>query len=153
VISPFGAVVNTTIENNICYENAQSNSGSSQCIRYVSCDNCTGTIKNNLWFGTVNSLIFSLSDGQDPPPGVIVSGTTNMNPSFRNGPATVPASPDFHLNAGSPAINLGSNLTSLGITIDYAGIARPASGAWDVGAHEFSNGSTSLAAPQGLRVN
>jgi len=48
----------------------------------------------------------------------------------------------FALTAGSPAIGLGANLTSLcstesQICADKAGIARPASGAWDAGAYQF----------------
>lgn len=44
------------------------------------------------------------------------------------------------LQSGSPAIGLGANLTSLGITAldsDKAGIARPGSGAWDAGAYQY----------------
>ncbi|HUC01487.1 MAG TPA: putative Ig domain-containing protein [Candidatus Paceibacterota bacterium] len=46
--------------------------------------------------------------------------------------------------SGSPAIGAGANLTSLGIGTldsDIAGVARPSSGAWDVGAYEVSAGS------------
>src|SRR5207245_689057 len=46
----------------------------------------------------------------------------------------------YHLTSGSPAIGLGTNLTSLGIATlnrDKTGYARPATGGWDVGAYEF----------------
>jgi hypothetical protein len=57
--------------------------------------------------------------------------------------------------AGSPAIGLGANLTSLGITAldsDKLGVARPSSGAWDAGA--YSSGSTAArpSAPTGLNI-
>lgn len=55
-----------------------------------------------------------------------------------------------HLLAGSPAIGMGVNLTSLGITAlnsDINGVARPVSGAWDLGAYNFSNSSGDLTAP------
>jgi hypothetical protein len=55
----------------------------------------------------------------------------------------------FQLNSGSPAIGLGTNLTSLGLAAlnrDLAGVARPTSGNWDAGAFQF--GSTPP--PQGL---
>ncbi len=48
--------------------------------------------------------------------------------------------PDLHLQAGSPVIGAGVNLTSLGVqtlNVDYAGNWRPASGAWDTGAFEY----------------
>jgi hypothetical protein len=47
---------------------------------------------------------------------------------------------NYKLQAGSPAIGLGANLTSLGITgldSDKAGTSRPSSGAWDAGAYEY----------------
>lgn len=50
-----------------------------------------------------------------------------------------------HLQAGSPAIGAGANLTSLGITTlnsDYAGISRPVSAAWDIGAYQSSGGGS-----------
>jgi len=54
----------------------------------------------------------------------------------------------YTLNAGSPAIAAGTNLTSLGITAlnsDKAGIPRPASGAWDIGAYQYvAPGGSSL---------
>jgi hypothetical protein len=59
----------------------------------------------------------------------------------------------FHLLAGSPAIGLSVNLTSLGVTAlnyDKSGVARPASGVWDAGAYVFI--SNRPAPPTGLRV-
>lgn len=44
------------------------------------------------------------------------------------------------LAPGSPAIRAGANLTSLGITAlnsDKSGRARPATGAWDIGAYQY----------------
>jgi hypothetical protein len=46
----------------------------------------------------------------------------------------------YYLTAGSSAIAAGANLTSVGITAlnsDKDGLARPASGAWDIGAYEY----------------
>ena len=50
--------------------------------------------------------------------------------------------PDGTLQAGSPAIGAGINLTGLGITqldFDRTGAQRPASGAWDLGAYVASS--------------
>jgi hypothetical protein len=47
----------------------------------------------------------------------------------------------YKLQAGSPAIGKGTNLTSLGITalnFDKSGSARPASGDWDIGAYQYT---------------
>ncbi|MFQ5737586.1 MAG: choice-of-anchor Q domain-containing protein [Acidobacteriota bacterium] len=49
--------------------------------------------------------------------------------------------PTSHLQAGSSAIGLGANLTSLGIATlnsDKDGNARPSSGPWDAGAYQFA---------------
>jgi hypothetical protein len=54
------------------------------------------------------------------------------------------------LQSGSPAIGVGTNLTSLGITAldsDYAGNARPLTGAWTIGAY---NGGTPPSPPSSL---
>lgn len=52
---------------------------------------------------------------------------------------------NFHLVAGSVLIGKGANLTSfftnLGLTpFDKDGVARPTSGAWDIGPYQFSSG-------------
>ena len=47
--------------------------------------------------------------------------------------------------ASSPVVGAGVNLTSLGITAlnyDRAGVARPSSGAWNIGAYEYISGTT-----------
>jgi gliding motility-associated-like protein len=49
-----------------------------------------------------------------------------------------PSADDYRLVAGSPAINAGRDVTSFGVTFDYANVARPAGGAWDAGAFELA---------------
>jgi hypothetical protein len=61
-------------------------------------------------------------------------------------------SADYLPNSGSPLIGAGANLTSLGITAlnsDKAGIPRPASGAWTIGAYQSTG---ALAAPSNLHL-
>lgn len=73
------------------------------------------------------------------------TGTLMSNPNL---------SGTYTLQTGSPAIGTGTNLTSLGIAaLDYdaAGLARPASGAWGVGAVQSSSG-TAPAAPTNLTL-
>jgi hypothetical protein len=70
-----------------------------------------------------------------------------------NSITTDPAlSGSYTLQAGSPAIGLGANLTSLGIVAlnsDLSGIPRSASASWDIGAFAFSTG-VSPAPPSNL---
>jgi len=57
---------------------------------------------------------------------------TNSVPSLRN----------FRPMAGSPALNLGTNLTSY-FTTDILGASRPSSGAWTAGAYQETNSPSS----------
>lgn len=73
-----------------------------------------------------------------------------------NGKATNPllnAFPTPTLQSGSPAINGGVNLTSLGVPeldTDKMGTARPASGAWDMGAYEYGSSAGGPTPPTSL---
>jgi hypothetical protein len=65
-----------------------------------------------------------------------------METSGQQANPLINAFPTATLQAGSPAIAAGANLTSLRQTFlnsDKNGTARPSTGAWDVGA--FSSGS------------
>jgi len=46
---------------------------------------------------------------------------------------------DYHLQANSPAINMGSSTDAP--SVDFDGIQRPQDGAWDIGAYEYHGGS------------
>lgn len=52
-----------------------------------------------------------------------------------------PAGNDFHLQAGSPAIDKGQDLTSYGLKRDFDGDSRPYGAAFDAGADEFTGGA------------
>jgi hypothetical protein len=64
---------------------------------------------------------------------------------------------NYKLQAGSAAIGKATNLTSqctgnlAALCLDNAGVTRPPSGAWDVGAYQYS--SSGEAPPQGLVAN
>jgi len=53
-----------------------------------------------------------------------------------------PATNDYHLKAGSPAINAGTTLTE--VTDDIAGTARPQGGVYDVGCYETTGSTLSI---------
>ncbi|HEY9045567.1 MAG TPA: malectin domain-containing carbohydrate-binding protein, partial [Ohtaekwangia sp.] len=52
------------------------------------------------------------------------------------------ANSDYHLQSTSPAMNKGASVSSYGITTDYDGKARPAGGAYDIGAFEYQSGGS-----------
>jgi hypothetical protein len=54
----------------------------------------------------------------------------NVNPLFIN-----PAADDYHIRAGSPAIDAGSNV---GMTTDIEGTRRPQGAGYDIGPYEFT---------------
>jgi hypothetical protein len=151
--NPGGGVSNTTIDNNVFYENSQTYGSSAQGIQYVSCGTCVTTVRNNVWYGTGNSAVFSVSSALNPPAGVTVTNTLNANPLMVNAPANLPATPDFKLTSGSGAIDYGLDLTSVGVTSDFNGLPRPQGAALDVGAHESTNNNSAPAAPQNLQAH
>ncbi|HEY9006880.1 MAG TPA: malectin domain-containing carbohydrate-binding protein [Ohtaekwangia sp.] len=63
--------------------------------------------------------------------------TTIANAKFANATAF-----DYHLLSTSPALNKGTSVSTYGVTKDYDGKARPAGGAYDIGAFEFQGTST-----------
>ena len=82
------------------------------------------TIANNITTGS------AMTDRSSTPTGMTLSGNLlSTDARFVNA-----AGRDFHLSAGSPAINAGQ-ATSLS-TRDFDGRARPQGGAYDMGAYE-----------------
>ncbi len=83
----------------------------------------TVTVSNNLTFGgsvtTGSTLGITYSANLD-----------NTGPKFVNA-----AGLDFHLQAGSPAIDAGITLTN--VTNDFDGVSRPQGPRFDIGAFEF----------------
>lgn len=104
---------------------------------------------------TGNGLFYSLADWR-------TSYNFDLN-SFTRDPLLV--RPDivggnYHLQASSPAINSGINLSSYcadtpELCLDKDGKPRPQSGAWDIGAYVYVPGGDTAppGAPTGLSVN
>ena len=77
-----------------------------------------GSWAHNLWFG-----------GADEVPAFAQAPVT-LDPKF------VSAGSDFHLRAGSPAINAGSAAVSPTVVDDLDGRRRPKAGGYDIGTYE-----------------
>ena len=78
------------------------------------------------------------------------SAMPTMESHGMSGDPLVNALPTPTLLSGSKAIGGGTNLGS-NLLLDKIGIARPNTGAWDIGAYQFSgSSSTALIAPSGL---
>jgi hypothetical protein len=93
---------------------------------------------NNLYFNAgkgpsgCNYNVGSIAVGSDAK-GV------NANPNFAN-----PSASNFHVAAGSPAIDAGMNT---GVATDFDGVVRPQGSAFDIGAFEFVSGSNKQLPP------
>jgi MYXO-CTERM domain-containing protein len=81
------------------------------------------------WSFTSHHNLFFANEGDEVYPGE-GTGTLYVDPMFVDGSAG-----DFHLRAGSPAIDTGADL-SAEVTVDFDGIARPQGAGWDIGAFE-----------------
>src|SRR5215469_8191047 len=78
-------------------------------------------IRQNLWYGAGAAPAWD-------------TGSVNADPLL----VSAVSSNDLHLQAGSPAIGTGANLTGGGLgLLDFDGRPRPASGAWSIGAYQF----------------
>ncbi len=65
-----------------------------------------------------------------------INAPTNAEVNYVNA-----ANNDFHLLAGSKAINAGMNVGAYGVTSDYDNVQRPYGAAYDVGAFEYNSGN------------
>jgi hypothetical protein len=91
------------------------------------------TYVDNLVYGVQGSIVRLQNGLRDV-------GTVQADPMFVNA-----AGHDYHLRAGSPAINAGT--ASGAPATDFDGNARPQGGAFDIGAYEFTSSSTPPPAP------
>jgi hypothetical protein len=106
--------------------------------------------KNNIWYSRSGQAFFNLetfkgatfsSDHDLFYGNTAPSGATNVK---TGDPKFVSAGTDFHLQAGSPAIDAGANTVSSTVTNDYDSNPRPMDGnndgtaAYDIGAYEYT---------------
>ena len=85
---------------------------------------------NNKYY---NNLTFSNGDGNYVASGGTVSGNISSDPQFVNYTGT--ALGDYHLKAGSPAIDSGTTLNAPSIDLD--GGVRPVGSGYDIGCYEY----------------
>lgn len=144
---------NARIENNIFYENGvKLASTATQGIEFISVT-CKGIqIRNNLAYASGAGAVRFLGAGATQGTHYTQSGNivNTVNPGFVNAPGTLPSAPNFALTSGSPSINRGLSTTAT--KTSYTSVTRPQQSAYDIGAFEFYNSSTSLAAPTSLQL-
>jgi hypothetical protein len=154
---------NTLTANNLIYGNGRNASG----IYIINPSSKNDVILNNIVMGyNLNSIYLSNT-------GCVSVCDSNLFYPFINNAQTlvqwqsagfdnhsVFANPlvantntgSFQLTSNSPAIAQAANLTASGITNDAAGVARPATGAWDIGPYEFEV-SSAMQPPTHLQIH
>ena len=136
-------VSGNTIRNNICstvyvaiYIEPGASIGSSDYNDFSAMNSVA--FYNSQWYSTVATWRAS--------PGSPDAHSVSTNPLL---------STTFQLGAGSAAIGTGTNLSNLGVNaldFDKAGVQRPASAAWDMGAYQSGSSSSAPNPPSGLTV-
>ncbi len=138
---------NTRFYNNLIYDNHAGIQVGLSAVDHVIANN---TVYGNDTYGIqigddygsskyariVNNLVWGNKTAQIKDVGINTTFEANLttDPQVVNAAAA-----DFHLRTGSPAINAGVNLYSLGVTKDFEGKARPQTGAFEIGAYEFGS--------------
>jgi hypothetical protein len=147
-----GSFVNVTVRNNIA-------SGMQYCVDVEDTGSQTGFVSDY--------NLFNCSSGSVGHWGTPIQTYAqwralghDTHSSFGVDPGWVAAPGNERLSASSPALNLGAgtNLTGLAIPVldsDLTGVARPASGAWALGAYQGGAAATtpSVAPPTNLSVS
>lgn len=148
LISIQGGVQNAVAENNIAMTGAAA---------FYSTDDITVSLDHNLYYNwggsgwTIGGKVYSTFSSYQSGSGQDAHGAAS-NPNLSSA---------YTLVAGSPAIGLGANLTSLGMTaldVDKAGVGRASSGSctsgvsgcWDAGAYQYAAANSAPNPPTGL---
>lgn len=112
----------------------KNNIGWTRDVCFYVVDKTLATADNNLWYnsaGTVYADVDGSAYHSDDQAAYIAASGFDTNGKWAD-PLLVSTS-DFHLQAGSPAINAG---TYVGLVSDYDGNPVPAGGLVDIGAYE-----------------
>src|SRR4029077_18880698 len=116
----------TLIYNNTVTGNGLHNGDGGISIGGTSSNSSNVIVRNNISYGNNGA-----ADYLDM--GVATTADHNLlgiNPLFVNATAN-----NYHLQAGSPAIDAGVTLTQ--VPVDFDGVTRPQGPAYDIGAYEF----------------
>ena len=124
----WGQNTNVTIQNNIFYN------GTNYAMDNYQTTQSGSLFDHNIVYGSPSGIVSSIS-------GSIAqtNNKLNTNPMFASA-----TTPDYHVQAGSPAIDSGA---SVSVATDFDGNPRPMGAAFDIGAYEYSGAVTTPGAP------
>jgi hypothetical protein len=115
---------NTYIYNNTIYNNTKGAPSAAHSCIWNGTDTTGTIIRNNICWQNPGAII-------DDTRSAVKSNNLMTDPLFVN-----PATWNFHLQSGSPAINAGATITM--ISDDYSGVLRPQGTGYDIGAYEYA---------------
>lgn len=159
-----GTIVNNTLLN----PGSGSASGGTQPTGVHLYTAGTNTVENNIFSGLSEPLDFAVSGtisnyndfygvpvngGWEEPTNTYYSSLASWVTGTGHDAASITSNPNLNSSyvpqSGSPVISAGTNLTSLcsgqpnpglgALCYDSNGIARPTTGAWDIGAYQYSS--------------
>jgi PKD repeat protein len=146
-----------TVKNNAFYD-IHTGSGNNFCVYTYTTDPLSNvTFDYNIYksFNTASAEFFDWANGIGEGGLTIMQSHSwethglNADSKFSTVATQATASlADLHLTLGSPAVQAGANLSSLGfpgLTSDKDGNARSTSGAWDIGAYKYTGTVTTVA--------
>jgi parallel beta-helix repeat protein len=126
--------VSNQIYNNTVYGNAN------YCVM-VNSDSAKAAVRNNICWKNQKNLVYNVGSSS------VISNTLTTDPKFVD-----TGDKDLQLTSGSPAINKGMTLSQ--VPYDYLKKSRPQGGTYDIGAYEYTSGTSSslVVAPSKLRM-
>ena len=164
IIYGFAGTSNAGVYTNATANNTLSlyNKTKTNCVRAVNAVGGTVTVKNTITYGNTTddyggtfdaASDYNATDGdgtgQTEANSIDISGWSGKEEEI----FADYASDDYTLMSNAtPVSNLGTNLYASGVTTDIKGNARPSTGLFDIGAHEFlltttTKGDIKLAGP------
>jgi parallel beta-helix repeat protein len=146
------------VENNVCFDNGgrgiHTFSSDNVVVRNNTCyQNCRVLGAGDITFsGSNNSKCYNNISIPGKASALSISGSVLQGSNLTSGSASTifvnptldPATANFRLKTGSPAINAGNNAEAAPFDMEYK--KRPIGGTVDQGAYEFGDGPTNTAA-------
>jgi parallel beta-helix repeat protein len=142
-ISAGSSAFNTSIYNNTIFNNP------TEGIEIYQSD--TTKIRNNILYR--NTLGNVLNEGTNVTFSVNICDTSGTGCNLVGDPAFVDVSvANVRLRAGSPALDVGVDVSAAGVVLDIDGTTRPQQGAYDLGAFEYHAVAALPASPTNVRI-